>query len=557
MKKLFLRIQSLKYKQKLILLCGFIGIVPLIIIGIFCYHQTVGMLRTQEHNSLAAATETASNAMDAQIRLYEDMLYYLCTTEVIINTPEMSNASLYEQYEWMTYELDVFLNGIYMQHSEIESVTIYTTCNDFAHGSHIRPIKDLEQESWYDASAVGAKPSWHRNQDGSLLLIQKLPAPYIRYIEAFSPHYVGIRLDADRFFQTLEHISSDYRLTVSCNQETFYSYADASVEKLSSSTDWTTLARPTANGNWNIVLEKPTTLLFAPADRMALIVLVIILVCVCLLFFSASLFADYFVKRINILHQNMQKVREGDLQVHIHDDCPDEVGQLTNHFQNMIDEINRLIQEDYQNKLTLRDSQLKALQAQINPHFLYNCLSLINSRALMNGQQDISRMSLLLSTFYRTTLNKGRSDTLLVDEIKNVTSYIEIQQLLHDNCFSVTYQIDRSLEQITVPNLLLQPLVENAIIHGLLPLKDKRGKLFITVSRAGDKVYFTVLDNGVGIPPKKLPLLTRTDSGGYGLKNVHDRLRLAYGEAYGLTINSIQGESTMITFCVPCIISPF
>ena len=169
----------------------------------------------------------------------------------------------------------------------------------------------------------------------------------------------------------------------------------------------------------------------------------------------------------------------------------------------------------------------------------------------MNNQPEISQMSQLLSVFYRTTLNKGKSETLLQNEIKNVTSYIDIQRLLHDNCFDVLYQIDPNLPEIEVPNLLLQPLVENSIIHGILPNKIKRGQLFLTVTKVADKIYVSIMDNGVGIPPEKLATLLTTDSSGYGLKNVHDRLLLAYGKGSGLSINSIPWQSTMITFMIP------
>ena len=160
-------------------------------------------------------------------------------------------------------------------------------------------------------------------------------------------------------------------------------------------------------------------------------------------------------------------------------------------------------------------------------------------------------MSQLMSTFYRTTLNKGRSDILLRDEIRNVVSYIEIQQLLHDNAFQVLSQIDPTLPEIYVPNLILQPLVENSIIHGILPKQTGEGKLFLTIRRVDNMVHFTVMDNGVGIPPEKIPLLTQTESSGYGLKNVNERLLLTYGESSTLKINSIQNESTMITFSIP------
>lgn len=284
---------------------------------------------------------------------------------------------------------------------------------------------------------------------------------------------------------------------------------------------------------------------------MVLFNILIIVVCLVLLLITSRFFSRFFVRRIDLLHNSMQEVRGGNLAIRIYDSLPDEIGALTNNFQEMLDEINRLIRENYENKLLLKETQLKTLQAQINPHFLYNCLSLINSKALMNKQPEISQMSQRLSTFYRTTLNRGKSETTLPNEIENMKSYVDIQKLLHDNAFDVVYQIDGQLPEIKVPNLLLQPLVENALIHGILPNKSRYGRLFLAISKVMEHIRFTILDNGVGIPAQKLTGLLQTDSGGYGLKNVHERLQLTYGEEYGLTINSIPGESTMITFTIP------
>ena len=128
---------------------------------------------------------------------------------------------------------------------------------------------------------------------------------------------------------------------------------------------------------------------------------------------------------------------------------------------------------------------------------------------------------------------------------------MDIQKLLHDNIFDVTYQIDQALPELEIPNLLLQPLIENSLVHGILPNKSRRGKLFLTISNVMNQIHFTVLDNGLGIPPEKVETLLLTESGGYGLKNVNERLQLTYGEEYGLKIQSILDESTMVTFCIP------
>ena len=391
-----------------------------------------------------------------------------------------------------------------------------------------------------------------KKKDGTLCVIQYLCDPYITYIRSYSKNCIAIQLDPNLLFGELDQTADDFHIQVDSPKQTLFSYKSASLlENSAELRSWVTRTSPVNACGWTVTLERPEKIVFASVRKMGRVIMAILFICVVIIFSITQLFTSFFEQKISALHYYLQRIKEGHLDYHIHDDSTDELGDLTNNLQAMIDEINRLIREDYQTKIELKETQFKALQAQINPHFLYNCLSLINNKALMNNQPEISQMSQLLSVFYRTTLNKGKSKTLLQNEIKNVTSYIDIQRLLHDNIFDVMYQIDPNLPEIEVPNLLLQPLVENSIIHGILPNKTKRGQLFVTVTNVMGHIYFTIMDNGVGIPQEKLSTLLTTDSSGYGLKNVHDRLILAYGEGSGLTINSIPGQSTMITFKVP------
>lgn len=556
MKRFNFFIQSLNYKKQLVMTCFLVGILPLGIMGIFCHTKTISLLLDQEMNSMNSAISTAVDSIDSQIALYENLLIYLSCEESIVVTPSETIQGIYATYEQLNYKLDVFLNSLYAQHPEILQITIYNATTGLTHGKQLRPISDLEQENWYTKNAVTPQPTWHLNNDGTICVIQKIPDPYIKYVQSYSENCVSIKLSPKHFFRTLNNLSNDCHISVVSPTQTMYDYTSPSVSELSpDASRWTALSMDIDDYGWHILLEKPRSILTAPADKMAVIIILIICTCFVILLSMSNVLSSFFVRRINALHEKMQQVRHGDFNISIHDERPDEIGELTNNFQEMINEINRLIQEDYKNKIVLRETQLKALQAQINPHFLYNCLSMINSKALMNGQTEISQLSQLLSVFYRTTLNKGKSETTLQDEIKNVKSYMTIQQLLHDNIFDVTYQIDEPLPEIEIPNLLLQPLVENSLVHGILPNKSRHGKIFLTISHVMDQIHFTILDNGLGIPTEKLDSLLQTDSGGYGLKNVHERLRLTYGESCGLTINSIPDESTMITFSIPIQIS--
>ena len=528
-----------------------VSILPLTITTVFCYNQITTSLFRQEENALRETLNTAADSLHFQAELYENLLQYVCDSEAVISTSSREYATIYEKYHQFSYVFDVFLNSVMVQHPEVERITLYTDRDDIRHGKQLQLLSDLEAEPWFteELSDLPAEPQWFVRDDGSVVLVARVPEPYLKYVTAYSDSCVAVIIPRQAFYYFLDNLSQCH-LTITREGKTFYEYTDPDIAGTLSTTSLTSLSAE-IEGEWLIQIERPAYLIFQSAAWLIVVMIGIIVVCFFLIFFLSRLFADFSARRIDALNRSMQIVQTGNFDIDLHDDCQDEIGVLTNNFRTMANEIQTLIQANYQKTITLKEAQFKALQAQINPHFLYNCLSLINSRALLTHQNDISQMSQLMSTFYRTTLNKGNSMTLLRDEIRNVMSYLEIQRLLHDNRFQVITQIDPILPEISVPNLLLQPLVENSIVHGLLPRQSGDGCLFLTIRRVDNAIHFNVMDNGVGIEPEKIASLTSTDSSGYGLKNVNERLLLTYGEESCLKIKSIQNESTMITFFIP------
>ena len=545
------RLQNLSYKRKILLTCMTVSILPLTITTVFCYNQITTSLFRQEENALRETLNTAADSLHFQAELYENLLQYVCDSEAVISTSSREYATIYEKYHQFSYVFDVFLNSVMVQHPEVERITLYTDRDDIRHGKQLQLLSDLEAEPWFteELSDLIAEPQWFVRDDGSVVLVARVPEPYLKYVTAYSNSCVAVIIPRQAFYYFLDNLSQCH-LTITREGKTFYEYTDPDIAGTLSTTSLTSLSAE-IEGEWLIQIERPAYLIFQSAAWLIVVMIGIIVVCFFLIFFLSRLFADFSARRIDALNRSMQIVQTGNFDIDLHDDCQDEIGVLTSNFRTMANEIQTLIQENYQKTITLKEAQFKALQAQINPHFLYNCLSLINSRALLTHQNDISQMSQLMSTFYRTTLNKGNSMTLLRDEIRNVMSYLEIQRLLHDNRFQVITQIDPILPEISVPNLLLQPLVENSIVHGLLPRQSGDGCLFLTIRRVDNAIHFNVMDNGVGIEPEKIASLTSTDSSGYGLKNVNERLLLTYGEESCLKIKSIQNESTMITFFIP------
>ena len=267
--------------------------------------------------------------------------------------------------------------------------------------------------------------------------------------------------------------------------------------------------------------------------------------------FLGLFFSRLFTRKIEELTRNMDRVNHGSREVTVTSDSGDEVGILIRSFRRMMDEINRLIDEVYVNKLSLKEYELKALQAQINPHFLYNTLSAINWMALKGGQKEISRVTLALSAFYRTALSKGEDMVTVENCIRNMEAYLEIQLVMHDNDFTVEWDVDESIKNEKMPKLLLQPVVENALEHGLDEKEEGERKLKLSFLDMDQEMLIMVQDNGPGMDQEKADTLVTYQAQGYGLKNVNDRIRLLYGEDYAVRIFSRPGEGTKVEMRFP------
>ena len=242
----------------------------------------------------------------------------------------------------------------------------------------------------------------------------------------------------------------------------------------------------------------------------------------------------------------------------------DELGVVTRAFSKMVVSIQEYIEkvrssmkaekEAQERELLmethLKEAQLRYYQAQINPHFLYNSLSLINWKAIEYGQDDISGITLALSNYYRTSLNKGKNTLTVKQELSNMESYLNIQQIMHDNSFDVVMDIDENVLEYESLNLILQPLVENAIEHGIDLLTDRRGVITVAAKLYNGLIHIEVKDNGIGMPKETAHTFLTSESGGYGARNVNDRIRLFYGEQYNLKVSSDE-NGTVITIEFP------
>ncbi|CAM3191936.1 sensor histidine kinase [Paenibacillus lupini] len=219
--------------------------------------------------------------------------------------------------------------------------------------------------------------------------------------------------------------------------------------------------------------------------------------------------------------------------------------------------VRTLVEEKYLAEIHEREAQLQALQAQINPHFLYNTLDMINWIAIGKGATDISQMIDSLAKYFRLSLNKGKSIVSVEDEVRLAEVYLNIQQSRFPNTFDVQFEVDPQIASCQIPKLILQPIVENALLHGIRKMKHKRGLISIIVKEESGDLIITISDNGIGMDEERSQQLLRAAplpeekmdgiGSSYGLFNVNERIKLYAGDHYGLSITSELGAGTTVT----------
>ena len=254
---------------------------------------------------------------------------------------------------------------------------------------------------------------------------------------------------------------------------------------------------------------------------------------------------------IQRLVDSMSEVQNGWLHrvsMNVNDD---EIGLLKNSYNAMLIEINQLIEELLQKEKTLRMAELDALQEQMKPHFLYNTLDMIRYMALENRTDEVYNMLETLGNFYRRFLSKGSTDLSLGEEIEIVKSYLTLQRTRFEDIFTDEYEIEEGLSSIRVPRLILQPLVENSIYHGIRP-KGEHGVIRVTVKRQEDFLFLSVYDNGIGMSAHQRELLfSGKDSRSFGFQGTIERIRYYYKTEDVFEIHSTEGEYCEIILKLP------
>ncbi len=305
-------------------------------------------------------------------------------------------------------------------------------------------------------------------------------------------------------------------------------------------------------------LEKVRKTIETDIQKMLIIIIIILLVILSITWFLVIIISDSISRPISHLCEITKQVGDGDFTEQKIRGSGNEIATLESSFNKMLVKINKLVDNIKEEQKNLQRAELKILQAQINPHFLYNTLDTIMWMAEDGQREEVVQLVMSLSEFFRVSLSKGRDYVTLKEEESHIRSYLQIQQCRYEDILDYEIDIPVELGDFLILKLTLQPLVENALYHGI---KQKRGKGKIIVKGEFNKdtIVFRVIDNGIGMTEetldkvKKAIWVTKFDTmeAGFGLVNVNQRICLNYGRQYGLLINSKYGEGTEVIITIP------
>lgn len=281
-----------------------------------------------------------------------------------------------------------------------------------------------------------------------------------------------------------------------------------------------------------------------------------------IVFVLSVAFSFHLVRPIKALRRATDEYARGNYDVRVFVRSRDEIGDLCRGFNSMAERLNLMIDRVYRYRLETETAQLKALQSQINPHFLHNTLETIRMKALINGDKDVANMIKMLARLFRITLERKKNIVMLREELEHAQTYVDLQNMRFNDRFHLDIRIAPGLEDIYVMKLTLQPLVENCIVHGFQERFDQES-ICISVEEANGDILISVTDNGAGIEVERLRSLQtyltdtqvnldgRDEHRGIGVVNIMSRIRLEYGSAYGLEIRPNEPRGTCVVMKLP------
>ena len=596
MKSLFKKLLTFFYrktlKQKLLLSYLVLIVIPLGLISFFSYGEVYRIIEENITFSIQQGFEQSSNFLSYKLYNTYGVSNVFITNNTFSDIVQKSTDASYsflDQVQDM-YSLQQFLQSL-QDGANVIKVRLYVPDNLMysREGNNIFSIKDIENTIWYKQLLEGDKaflwaPSSYldeKDQDNSnvLSLIRVIINKYnymdkigfIRF-DFSKSSIIDLLNDASTIKKTSTYIQNSLgNIVARSGQEITDTYkidsklikqleegANHWVQLNSGNKELMISAKLIDNTDWYLVSVTPLDEIYNSSRSSRNNIIILVFTSGTIAYFLAYLISGSITRRLSVLSQKMNDIHEGKLITIEATSDSDEIDQLVHEYNFMVEKITDLINDKFKAGQEIKNAELRALQAQINPHFLYNTLDMINWYAWENSGPEIISIVDSLAKFYKISLSKGKEVVSIIDELAHVSYYFQIQNMRFKNALNLEISVDEFLMQYSILKITLQPIVENSILHGILFKESKSGNIYIRGDLVEDEIHLYVEDDGVGMSAEKLKSLLdetpkNSQSNGFGVRNIDQRIKLYYGTGYGLTYTSKEGHRTIVEITIPAI----
>lgn len=569
----------MRLKTRIKMICFSMAALIVVLSAIVIFISIRSSLRTNASTNVQAVGKQTILVLDNMVGVMDDIsLSPILEPEIykILLKDYQLEADRYQYYQDQKTVANKLYTDVYYRNDKIYGITYISALSDMVcytnKWGYSPNLSALEQQEWYcylrnsgqDFAIFSLETDDMYPRGGALFCFARI----LR--DAYTGREIGImRIDAR--LQDLDGLWEGARLCPDAelmmqNRDGRLIYASGDVPTIDGAGEpeveflggrqYLTVTEYSDVYGYAFTSLTPMDFVYSGLNNVLLTILLISGACIIAAFWLSEVLSDHIMEPIRDLLRCMKAVCGGNLTIRAKLNVGGEFGEVCHSFNLMVDHIQQLITRIYEEEQKKRRAEFLALQAQISPHFLLNTLNTIRWMAVLQGNKAIASTLEDLSKMLSFTIRDTREKLSIDTELMQIQSYLNILAVRYPNRFTVTFDVEDSVRSCLTLKFLLQPFLENSILHGLDGL-DREGVVHVKICREGDNIHYVIEDNGKRIEPERIPeLLTRTASGSgdtnhIGISNVVERIKMVYGPDYGVEIQSVVGEGTRVSIQIP------
>ena len=558
-----------KFVTKTLIIYLVCAVIPILCMMYYYYYSSVQMLSERAYQDGKQNTEILCNSIEMYFQPYESIIERYKNDRNLNTLLSIDYTGM--SYNDLAYYTSNQLDETIALYPEITGIRFYNNNSSLPRDDYFFfSLSDLSLTLLEEVNASEQQMLCVAEEEGELFLLAKMNY----YSSSNINNYIALKLKADELRTLLPDATDSQQFyLIDTHNVVFLATDDQKEGQIAGQVVAGWMQMQEASGYladsqiyyMKTSLDQGMTLLMLmddseiteSAQSVPMRILTVFAIFIAILTIPAVFFGRHMNERLEEILTVTNQIGQGNFEGAIKLESEDELGLISREINRMSRHIDRLIRENYLKELEREKAEMNLMQEQINPHFLYNALAVISSMAILEKAPRTKKAARSLSDFYRISLNKGRQIISVAEEVELLKNYVRIQDIRFEEEIEVSYQMEEGIEDCQTVKLVLQPLVENAIIHA----RSEDGERLVHIRVSGvsrqNRLVFVVEDDGVGMDDKTLQILRQQlqeQASGFGLKNVDKRIKLHYGPDYGIvSIESTEGKGTRVQLEIPLI----